>query len=164
MTAPACLTAAAARRNACWCCGTITGLTAVRMMDMMTQDEMQAAVDALAVDMAAKGLRMPEARVSITSQSAPGLYARWAKPGERWADQLHRAAGNTIPDQIADARAWIADLPTPEERATREFQAALGSLIDLGRENGIAVDFLNPLTAMAKSLSENAITDQRVTK
>ena len=26
----ACLTAAAARRNQCWCCGTITGLTAVR--------------------------------------------------------------------------------------------------------------------------------------
>lgn len=27
--APTCLTTAAARRNACWCCGTITGLTAV---------------------------------------------------------------------------------------------------------------------------------------
>lgn len=128
---------------------------------MMTQDEMQAAVDALAVDMAAKGLRMPMAEIDIRSNEGPRMWLKWAKPGERWADQLHKAAGDTIPDQITAARAWIADLPAPEERATREFQAALGKLIDMGRENGIAVDFLNPLTAMAKRLSENAITDQR---
>lgn len=128
---------------------------------MMTQDEIQAAVDALAVDMAAKGLRMPEARVSINSQSTPGLYARWAKHGDTWANEWKHFTTGILPDQITAARAWIAALPTPEERATREFQAALGALIDLGRENGIAVDFLNPLTAMAKSLAENAITDQR---
>ena len=128
---------------------------------MMTQDEMQAAVDALAVEMAAKGLRMPEVEIDICSGKDARMWMRWAKPGARYADELHRIYGDTIPDQITAARAWIAALPTPEERATREFQAALGALIDLGRENGIAVDFLNPLTEMAKRLSENAITDQR---
>lgn len=128
---------------------------------MMTQDEMQAAVDALAVDMAAKGLRGPEMAIKINSQAAPTVFARWAKHGDTWSNEYKHFTTGALPDQIAAARAWIDAQPTPEERATREFQAALGALIDLGRENGIAVDFLNPLTAMAKALAENAITDQR---
>lgn len=124
---------------------------------MMTQDEMQAAVDALAVEMAAKGLRMPEAHIYFRSGEELRVWLRWA-------DEIMRIDGDTIHAQITAARAWIADLPTPEESAASEFQAALGSLIDLGRENGITVDFLNPLTAMAKSLAENAITDQRGAK
>ena len=128
---------------------------------MMTQDEMQAAVDALAVDMAAKGLRMPEANINIRSGNVTDLIMWWAGPNKNYSDQHTTIRADTLPDQITAAHAWIADLPTPEERATREFQAALGALIDMGRENGIAVDFLNPLTEMAKRLSENAITDQR---
>lgn len=128
---------------------------------MMTQDEMQAAVDALAVDMAAKGLRMPEVAIKVNSQAAIGLFASWREKSGANYQKYEFFHAATLPDQIAEARAWVADLPTPEERATREFQAALGKLIDLGQENGIAVDFLNPLTAMAKALAENAITDQR---
>lgn len=127
----------------------------------MTQGEMQAAVDALAVDMAAKGLRMPEVDINVRSGKATDLVMWWAGPNKNYSDKHTTIRAATLPDQITAARAWVADLPTPEERATREFQAALGKLIDLGRENGIAVDFLNPLTEMAKRLSENAITDQR---
>jgi len=63
---------------------------------------------------------------------------------------------------IAKARKFIAELPTAEETKFREFMGALGNVIDLGRKNGIEVDFINPLTETMKRLSENALTDQRV--
>ena len=38
---------------------------------------------------------------------------------------------------------------------------SLGRLIDQGRDIGIEVDFLNPLTAMMKKLATNALEDKR---
>lgn len=69
--------------------------------------------------------------------------------------------GDTPAEAVADLRAKIAAMPSQDEMERQEFQAQLGKLIDKGREINIDVEFLNPLTAMAKKLSENAITDQR---
>jgi hypothetical protein len=60
-----------------------------------------------------------------------------------------------------DAHAWIDTIPTAEERAHQAFTASLGRLIDQGRDIGIEVDFLNPLTAMMEKLATNALEDKR---
>ena len=60
-----------------------------------------------------------------------------------------------------DAHAWIDAIPTAEERAHQAFTASLGRLIDQGRDIGIEVDFLNPLTAMMEKLATNALEDKR---
>ena len=62
---------------------------------------------------------------------------------------------------FAEAHAWIDAIPTADERAHQAFTASLGRLIDQGRDIGIEVDFLNPLTAMMEKLATNALEDKR---
>ena len=127
----------------------------------MTLEEMQAAVDAMQAAMMDKGLRLPKAQIWIESGCDAGILLNWAKGDAAWADACEFFRGNDMPEIIAAAHAWIAAQPTADERRIREFQAALGRVIDLGRDAGVAVEFINPLTDLAKRLSENAITDQR---
>lgn len=61
---------------------------------------------------------------------------------------------------IAKVEAEIAEIPPIVETKRKEFLNAVGKLIDQGRDIGIDVDFLNPLTEMMKTLSSNIITDQ----
>ena len=58
------------------------------------------------------------------------------------------------------ASAKVFELPSIENAKRDAFIASVGKLIDQGREIGIEVDFLNPLTEMMKKLSSNAITHQ----
>ena len=62
---------------------------------------------------------------------------------------------------FAEANTWIEAIPTADERAHQAFTASLGRLIDQGRDIGIEVDFLNPLTAMMTKLATNALEDKR---
>jgi hypothetical protein len=81
----------------------------------------------------------------LTKDEVESLYS-----GDDWLDQA-----------IQDAQAWISDIPSPEEREHQQFTAALGRLIDQGRDLGIEVDFLNPLTQMMERLATNALEDKR---
>lgn len=62
---------------------------------------------------------------------------------------------------LKDAHDWIDTIPTAEQRAHDAFTKSLGRLIDQGRDIGIEVDFLNPLTAMMEKLATNALEDKR---
>lgn len=127
----------------------------------MTLEEMQAAVDAMQAAMMDRGFRLPKAQIWIESGCNACITLHWAKGDCVWADACEVLRGNDMPEIIAAVHAWIAAQPTADERRIREFQAALGRVIDLGRDAGVAVEFINPLTELAKRLSENAITDQR---
>jgi hypothetical protein len=52
----------------------------------------------------------------------------------------------------------ISTVPSIEDAKRDAFIAAVGRLIDQGKEIGIQVDFLNPLTEMMTKLSSNIIT------
>jgi hypothetical protein len=75
---------------------------------------------------------------------------------------MHHVYGDTLEAKTDAADVFIAAMPTPEENRRNEFMAQLAKVIDLGRENGIDIEYLNPLSATMKRLSENALTDQRV--
>lgn len=61
---------------------------------------------------------------------------------------------------IADTEEYIHGLKSVQEIERDAFMASVGRLIDQGREIGIDVDFLNPLTTMMEALSSNIITKQ----
>ena len=63
-------------------------------------------------------------------------------------------------DLFSKAYEKIDELPSIEDAKRDAFIASIGKLIDQGREIGVEVDFLNPLTEMMKKLSSNAITHQ----
>lgn len=109
--------------------------------------------------MLGKALRNPTAQVMIEAHVAPLVYMHW--------DDEAYAYGKTeiirdpdLNQAITDAFAFVANLPTAEEAKRQQFMTSLAKVIDLGRENGIEVDFLNPLAETMKRLSENAITYQ----
>jgi len=66
-----------------------------------------------------------------------------------------------LDEWFAEAHAWIDAIPTADERAHQAFTKSLGRLIDQGRDIGIEVDFLNPLTSMMEKLATNALEDKR---
>jgi len=130
----------------------------------MDTAEIQKRIDVMPAAMSAKGLIEPRATILLNGNQEPSMLLQWYK------NQKDRAAchttcesfrGSTIPDQLDAGDAFIAALPCREEVKFKEFMSALGGVIDLGRDNGIEVEFLSPLRATMKKLSENALTFQR---
>lgn len=125
----------------------------------MRSDEIQQKMNDLSSAMLAKGLRNPDPQVMIGAHVAPVVYMHWGGWGEP-DERTEFIRDPDIEQAITDAFALIASLPSPEEAKRQQFMASLAKVIDLGRENGIEVDFLNPLTETMKRLSENALTYQ----
>jgi len=73
---------------------------------------------------------------------------------------FHGAAEEDFAPLFARAHEFVDGLVSVEETKKNDFIAAVGRLIEQGREVGIDVDFLNPLTDMMKNLSTNIITKQ----
>jgi len=122
--------------------------------------ELQAQADALFKAMTAKGLPVPNAHISVKAFEAPLVYMHWDDPNMTYG-RTEITRDRDISVAIDEAFELIANLPSLEDRKREQFMTALGRVIDLGRENGIDVDFINQLTATMKRLSENVITHQR---
>lgn len=73
---------------------------------------------------------------------------------------IHLSYEDGFEKLFTQAEAYIANLPSIEDANRDAFIAAVGRLIDQGKEIGIEVDFLNPLTDMMTKLSSNIITKQ----
>lgn len=125
----------------------------------MDTNEVQSLMDELSRSMLAKGLRNPEAQVMIQAHVAPLVYMHWGGWGEP-DERTEIIRDPNIREAIQSSFDLIKGLPSPEEAKRQQFMSSLAKVIDLGRENGIEVDFLNPLTETMKRLSENALTYQ----
>lgn len=121
----------------------------------------QKRVNDLAAAMLAKGMVAPGATLMLRANSEPHAYMEWADKSTTYGTAYHTESAKTPDAALDKALAFIAAQPTPKQARTNEFMRALGKVIDLGRENHIEVEFLNPLVATMKTLSENVITDQR---
>lgn len=121
----------------------------------------QKRVDDLAAAMLAKGMRQPRSQLMLKSNEQTGVYMEWADDRRQFGTAYEYLKGDSIEDAFDKASAFIAARPTAEQARLDEFMGALGKVIDLGRQNGIEADYLNPLVASMKKLSENIITDQR---
>jgi predicted Co/Zn/Cd cation transporter (cation efflux family) len=62
---------------------------------------------------------------------------------------------------FAKADAFVSGLKSIQDAKRDAFIAAVGKLIDHGRDIGMEVEFLNPLTSMMGKLSTNIITKER---
>jgi hypothetical protein len=119
-------------------------------------------VNRLSDAMIAKGLKKPRAQFELGSHVEPHVLLIYEpyKKSPYGSDKYEWFRGGTVGETLAKASASIEALPDAEETKFKEFMSALGGVIDLGKENGIEVEHLNPLMATMKRLSENAITFQ----
>lgn len=70
---------------------------------------------------------------------------------------IHIEAADGFESLLEDTEAYINGLKSVAEIQKEAFIASVGRLIDQGREIGVEVEFLNPLTAMMEKLSSNIL-------
>ncbi len=127
----------------------------------MTIADAQKRLDAMPAALSAKGLKTPNARLSITANAELSGILEWADKKKSYGSAYEFIRGKSPSEVLAKLEAFIAKLPAPEETRMKEFMSALSDVIELGRSNGIDVEFINPLSETMKRLSSNILTDQR---
>lgn len=124
----------------------------------------QKRVDDLAAAMLAKGMREPHAQLGIRANGEPQVYLRWKTGidiGRSLRSEKYEFITGSVSEALDKAATFVAKQPDADQTKLHDFMAALGSVIDIGNQHGIEADYLNPLVASMKKLSENIITDQR---
>jgi len=128
---------------------------------MTTATKMHGACEALEKQIAEIGYATPQVAIHINWLSNPFTVHIEHKSAKGGAAESKFLGADTIEEAIKKADEYVADLPSVEEARMRDFTHALGRLIDQGREIGVDVDYINPLTKMMEKLAENCLTDQR---
>lgn len=129
---------------------------------MKTFEEAQAAIDTMPAMLSVKGKSRPDAYIALNSNAGAHLTLRWVKTSKAddWDSKYQSFTSKPIAELVADAFKFIQGLPDAETARLHDFMGQLGNLIDVGKDLGIQVDYLNPLTETMKRLSENVITHQ----
>lgn len=129
---------------------------------MTTINEIYDAINPMPAMLSAKGKVKPVAYLRIEANAQIGLNFSWTKSGAArdWECDYQCFNGDTADEVIAKALQFINALPDAKTAKLHDFMGQLGKVIDTGRDLGIDVDYLNPLTETMKRLSENIITHQ----
>jgi len=126
---------------------------------MTTIDEIYAGINPLPAMLSAKGKVNPSVNCRIEANADVCIGMNWKKPYcyNEWEKEYQHFSGDTVEQAVAKAIAFINELPSAEQAKLHHFMGKLGRLIDAGKDDGIAVDYLNPLLDSMKRLSENVI-------
>jgi hypothetical protein len=129
---------------------------------MTTIDEIYAAINPMPAMLSAKGKVQPVSYLRIEANAGISLTLSWVKAGsyKEWDREYKCFCGDTSNEAIAEALSFINALPDAKTARLHDFMGQLGKVIDAGRDLGIDVDYLNPLTDTMKRLSENILTHQ----
>ena len=131
----------------------------------MDTTEIQTRINAISKGMLEKGLRKPSASFRQECNKQPEVYLRWedpTKPDTAFRnDRYSFLMAETPAEVLTKAEHFVSSLPSAEDARLKQFMGALANAIELGKDNGIDVDFLNPLQNTMKKLSDNILTDQR---
>jgi len=130
----------------------------------MDTKEINAKLSALVVKMLTKAIVQPDVTIVWSANEEPHVMLYETKSSAYVKDVIYYGAGDTLADRFDDAERWIDTLPSPEEKRMKDFMKSLAAAIELGRANGIDVEFVNPLQATMKKLSDNILTDQRAVR
>jgi hypothetical protein len=129
---------------------------------MTTIEDIYAGINPLPAMLTAKGKVKPEAVVMINANDRLSIMLKWKKPYCRneWEQEYEHCGGANFEEALQKAVAFIQAMPSAEQAKLHHFMGKLGNLIDAGKDEGIEVDYLNPLLDTMKRLSENVITYQ----
>lgn len=127
---------------------------------MTTIDEIYAALNPLPAMLSEKGKVKPAVSFELEANAGICIQLRWQKFGtyRDFENEYEWCKGGTFDEALANAVKFISDLPSAEQAKLQDFMGKLGRLIDIGKSEGIPVDFVNPLIKTMKRLSENALT------
>lgn len=125
----------------------------------MEADKIRERLDAIAKRMTDKAFVYASADLTLSSHnSAARVWLNWEKATRQ--DDGYKCFSGTIEKALSDAEAHVASLPSSEEARMTAFMSALSEAVALGKKNDIDVEFVNPLLALMKKLSKNALQDK----
>lgn len=119
----------------------------------MTEQEIHDEMVRLINTMTAKGLEHAGGQYTVRLHSEGQLFLHCGSTS-KGDNQGKFFTGDT---KFMVAHEWVADLKSGDDLKLECFIKDLGRLIDKGREAGIEVAFVNPLTELMKSLSSNIL-------
>ena len=127
---------------------------------MTTIDDIYAAINPLPAMLSAKGKVNPDTTFMVSANANITIHMSWKRPfaSNDWETDCKSFSGETFEGSLEKAMAFINKLPSAEQAKLHHFMGKLGKLIDIGKDEGINVDYLNPLLDTMKRLSENVIT------
>jgi hypothetical protein len=125
----------------------------------METDKIQERIDAIAMGLAAKAVPQADASFSINAHREPNVFLRWKDKKPLGGHKFFTGPTEQI---LAEAEAYVTALPSPEEARMSAFMSALAEAVELGKKNDIDVEFVNPLVALMKRLSKNALQHKPV--
>jgi hypothetical protein len=126
----------------------------------MTPTEIMNASIALEEKVSEKGYYMPQVTSYINwigYDLTVNLEYRTAAGEPNKNQFFHEGVDEGFGILFARANAFADGLPSIQDAKRNDFIASIGRLIDKGREIGIEVEFMNPLTEMMGKLSTNII-------
>lgn len=129
---------------------------------MTTIAEIYEGINPLPAMLSAKGKVKPNVDFHVEANVGIRITMSWVKPyvTTEWDRNYEVFFGNDFAEALDKARKYINALPSAEQAKLNNFMRQLGKVIDHGKEDGIEVEFLNPLLDTMKRLSENIITYQ----
>jgi hypothetical protein len=127
---------------------------------MTTIEAIYAGINPLPAMLSAKGKVKPEVSFFMEANAGLSINMNWKKPYSRndWESEYKHFSGKDFAEALAGAVAFINELPSAEQAKLHNFMGKLGHIIDAAKDDGIEVDYLNPLLDTMKRLSENVIT------
>ena len=124
----------------------------------MDAHQIQAEVDDLLASCLALQMIKPFVQFDIESgKSEFSLYIRRELP-EKQNFQFEWFYGHEPESTIEAARQWLLDHPTPEQQQLQSYMALVAKAVEFGKAKGFDTAMVNPLEAVMKKLSENALT------
>lgn len=131
----------------------------------MNPVEIKLEIERLAAVAAAKGYYLPKITLRLNwvgYELNASIETRIDADAQEKSEFVSATYKDGFAVLLQRVEAKIASLPSIEDAKRDAFIAAVGRLIDQGKDIGIDVKFLNPLTEMMTKLSTNIITKQEV--
>ena len=132
------------------------------MSKTTTIEDIYAAINPLPAALSAKGKIKPDVSLCVQANADISISMSWEKRNATYAYErdYKTCLGDTFEQVIGKAVEFITGLPSAEQAKLHDFMGNLGRLIDVGKSDGIDLDYINPLLDTMKRLSENVITFQ----
>lgn len=128
---------------------------------LTTIADAQREINALAAIMAGKGLVKPEADFKMTANEEMRIILTHQQDRAGYKNpKFEFFRGNSLQECLDRAIDYLSQLPSVAEANRARFMRAVADAIEIGKEIGEEVEFLNPLVETMKRLSENAITHE----
>ena len=115
-------------------------------------------IECLTSAMTSKGIRIPEAYVTIQSDKAI-VCVKSGKPGFDYQHDYNffNVNGDDLKAAFNEAYAWIMSHPSKEEKALSDYLGILAGAVQFAKDNNLEEPFINPIQELAKKLSHNIL-------